>query len=147
MTLALSGNEVAATLEQVFPGSVIESKDDTVVVKSESLLEVISFLNKEPEYDFDYLSGITAVDYIDYFDVVYHLVSMTKNQSMVVKTRCHERENPAVPSICDIYRGANTQEREVYDLMGITFTGHPDLKRLLLWDGFQGHPLRKDFLK
>ena len=147
MTLALSGNEVAATLEQVFPGSVIESKDDIVVVKSESLLDVISFLNREPEYDFDYLSGITAVDYLDYFDVVYHLVSMTKNQSMVVKTRCYGRENPTVPSICEIYRGANTQEREVYDLMGITFKGHPDLKRLLLWDGFQGHPLRKDFLK
>ena len=147
MTLALSGNEVAATLEQVFPGSIIESKDDIVVVKSESLLEVISYLNKEPEYDFDYLSGITAVDYLDYFDVVYHLVSMTKNQSMVVKTRCYGRENLTVPSICEIYRGANTQEREVYDLMGITFTGHPDLKRLLLWDGFQGHPLRKDFLK
>ena len=147
MTIALSGKEAAAKLEQKFPDSIIESNKDSLLVKSESLFELISFLKTAPEFEFNYLNTITAVDYSDYFEVVYHLTSMEHNHSLVIKTRCYGRENLVVPSIVSLYEGANPQEREIYDLMGISFEGHPNMKRMLLWDGFHGHPLRKDYLE
>ena len=146
MTVALSGKEIAARLGQRFPTSITESDRDYIFVKPEALTKIIAFLKITPEFDFDFLNSITAVDYFDYFDVVYHLSSMNRNQSLVVKTRCYGRDNLVVPSIVSIYQGADFQEREVYDLMGIRFEGHPHLKRIVLWDGFEGHPLRKDYL-
>jgi len=146
MTVALSGKEVADKLEQQFPASIIESNEDSLLVKTESLFELISFLKTTPEFEFNFLSSITAVDYFDYFELVYHLTSMEHNHSLVVKTRCYGRENLAVPSIVNLYQGANFQEREIYDLMGIRFEGHPNMKRMFLWESFQGHPLRKDYL-
>ena len=86
------------------------------------------------------------MDYYDYFEVVYQLTSMKHNHSLVLKTRCYDRINPVVPSVVRLWRGADFQEREVYDLMGISFEGHPNLKRIALWQGFEGHPLRKDYL-
>jgi len=146
MTVALSGKEVAAKLEQQFPSSIIESKEDSLLVKSESLLDLVSFLKTTPSLEFDFLNTITAVDYFDYFEVVYHLTSMEHNHSLVLKTRCYGRENLVVPSIVSLYQGANFQEREIYDLMGIRFEDHPNMKRMFLWESFQGHPLRKDYL-
>ena len=146
MTVALSGKEVAAKLEQQLPASIIESNEDSLLVKSESLFDLISFLKNTPEFEFDFLSSITAVDYFDYFELVYHLTSMKYNHSLVVKTRCYGRDNLVVPSITSLYQGANFQEREIYDLMGIRFEGHPNMKRMFLWASFQGHPLRKDYL-
>ena len=145
MTVAISGKEIAAKLEKQFPGSIIESSQNNLVVKSESLLEVATFLKTTPGLDFDYLTSITAVDYYDYFEVVYHLTSIKHNHSLVVKTRCYGRDNPVVPSVVSLWRGADFQEREIYDLMGIRFEGHPNMKRIFLWDGFRGHPLRKDY--
>ena len=146
MTVALSGKEVTVKIEQQFPASIVESNIDSLLVKSQDLFDVISFLKNTPEFQFNYLSCITAVDYFDYFEVVYYLVSMVHNHSIVIKTRFYGRENLAVPSIVSLYQGANVQEREIYDLMGIKFEGHPNMKRIFLWDGFQGHPLRKDYL-
>ncbi|MFC2011127.1 NADH-quinone oxidoreductase subunit C [Chloroflexota bacterium] len=146
MTVTLSGKEVAAKLEQQLLASIIESNADNLLVKAESLFELISFLKTAPGLEFDYLSSITAVDYFDYFELIYHLTSMEHNHSLVVKTRCYGRENLAVSSITSLYQGANFQEREIYDLMGISFEGHPNMKRMFLWQSFQGHPLRKDFL-
>ncbi len=145
MTLALSGEEVAAKLEPQFPDSIIESSNDTLLIKSESLFNLASYLKTAPELDFDYLSSITAVDYYDYFELVYHLISIEHNHSLVLKTRCYDRAKPALPSVVSLWRGADFQEREIYDLMGISFKGHPNLKRILLWEGFEGHPLRKDY--
>jgi len=146
MTVALSAKEIATRLEEQFSGSIIESSQDSLVVKSESLLEVATFLKTTPGLDFDYLTSITAIDYYDYFEVVYQLTSIKHNHSLVVKTRCYGRDNPTVPSVVSLWRGADFQEREIYDLMGISFDGHPNLKRIFLWEGFQGHPLRKDYL-
>jgi NADH:ubiquinone oxidoreductase subunit C len=78
--------------------------------------------------------------------VIYRLVSLTNNQSLMLKTRVTGRENPTVPSVTNIWRAAYYQEREIFDLLGIKFEGHPDLRRLLLWEGFNGHPLRRDYL-
>ncbi len=146
MTVTLSGKEIATRLEEQFLGSIIKSSQNSLVIKSESLLDVATFLKTTPGLDFDYLTGITAVDYYDYFEVVYQLTSIEHNHSLVVKTRCYGRDNPIVPSVVSLWRGADFQEREIYDLMGISFDGHPNLKRIFLWEGFQGHPLRKDYL-
>ena len=146
MTLALSGTEIATKLEQQFPGAIIQSSENSLLVKSDSLFDLVSFLKTTPEFDFNYLTGITAIDYYDCFELVYQLTSITHNHSLVLKTRLHDRENAVAASIVDLYQGADFQEREIYDLMGIRFEGHPNLKRIVLWEGFEGHPLRKDYL-
>ena len=146
MTIALNGEEVAKKIAEVVPGSVAAADKVAVVVSSKSLYQVAEFLKNTLGLDFDYLNDLTAVDYLDYFEVVYHLTSLKHNHSLVLKTRCYEREKPIVSSVVSLWRAADFQEREVYDLMGITFEGHPNLKRLLLWEGFAGHPLRRDYL-
>ena len=146
MTVALSGKEVASKLDEKFPGSVVESNQDCLIVNSDSLFEIASFLKDEPDLDFAYLNHITAVDYYDYFEVIYQLTSLEHNHSLLLKTRCYDRENPVLPSLVSLWQGTDFQEREIYDLMGITFEGHYNMKRIFLWDGFQGHPLRKDYL-
>ena len=146
MTVALSGKEIASQLEEKFPESTVESSQDCLVVKSDSLLAVAAFLKDTPGLDFNYLNYVTAIDYYDHFEVVYMLSSMEHNHSLVMKTRCYDRENPALPSVVGLWQGADFQEREIYDLMGIRFEGHPNMKRIFLWEGFPGHPLRKDFI-
>ena len=146
MTASLSGWEVAQQIKERFPGVLIEASDASIVINSESLLSVAAFLKETAGLDFDYLTSITAVDYYDYFELVYQLTSMKHNHSLILKTRCYERENPAVSSVVSLYQGADFQEREIYDLMGISFKGHPNLRRIVLWEGFEGHPLRKDYL-
>ncbi|MFC1989230.1 NADH-quinone oxidoreductase subunit C [Chloroflexota bacterium] len=146
MTVSLSGNEVGRQITGKFPEAVCEASSETILVKNESIFNVIEYLQGNPEFDFDYLNYITAVDYLDYFEVVYQLTSRKHNHSLIVKTRCYDRNKPVVPSIVRLWRGADFQEREIYDLMGIRFEGHPNLKRIALWEGFEGHPLRKDYL-
>jgi len=146
MTASLSGREVAQQITKRFPKVLIATSDTSILINSESLLSAVAFLKETAGLDFDYLSSITAVDYDDYFELIYQLTSIKHNHSLVLKTRCYGRENPAVPSIVSLYQGADFQEREIYDLMGISFQGHPNLKRLVLWEGFEGHPLRKDYL-
>jgi NADH-quinone oxidoreductase subunit C len=143
MTKQLSGPEVAQQIGEKFPDAITGSDETAVFVRSEALLEVARFIKES--LDLDYLNSITAVDYIDYFELVYHLTSLENNHSIILKTKCDERENPKVPSVVSLWQGADFQEREIYDLMGISFEGHPNMKRIFLWDGFQGHPLRKDF--
>ena len=146
MTVALSGEEIAPKIEEQFPGSIAESSQQSLVVDKEFLLAAATYLKTTPGLDFDYLTSITAVDYYDYFEVIYQLTSLQHNHSLVVKTRCYGRDNPTLPSVVGLWRGADFQEREIYDLMGISFEGHPNLKRIFLWEGFKGHPLRKDYL-
>jgi len=145
MTTALSAQEIAGRMEKKLPGCVVASGDGSLVVKGESLLAAATFLKETRGLDFNYLAAITAVDYYDYFEVLYRLVSLEHNHSLVVKARCYERQNPVLPSVVSLWRGADLQEREIYDLMGIRFEGHPNLRRIFLWQGFQGHPLRKDY--
>ena len=146
MTVALSGSELATKLEEKFPGSTIESTTEYTVLRGESLPEVALYLKDTADLSFDYINHITAVDYYDYFEVVYQLTSFKHNHTAVFKVRCYDRESPTLPSVQGLWQGAYFQEREIYDLMGIRFEDHPDMRRLFLWDGFQGHPLRKDYL-
>lgn len=113
------------------------------LVKPESLLKVVQFIRDELGYD--YLSSVTGVDnFPDNLEVVYHLFKTTGGPALNIKTQV-PRDNPIVPSLVSLYPGADFQEREAWDLLGIRFEDHPDLRRILLWEGFEGHPLRKDW--
>jgi NADH-quinone oxidoreductase subunit C len=145
MTVELKATEMAAKLEAAFPGSTVESSGNTVVVKDEFLFKTVAFLKDTAGLDFNYLNYMTATDYSTYFEIIYDLVSLEHNHKLVVKTRITNREKPELPSVVSIWKGADLQEREIFDLFGINFTGHPNLKRIFLWEGFQGYPLRKDY--
>ena len=147
MTRPWSGEELAAAIGGFAPGAVVAHSKDAVWVQPGSWLAVASGLRDRPDFTFDLLNSVSASDYVGHFEVVYHLTSLRQNRSAVVKVKCGEgRRDPAVPSVYSVWRGADLQEREAYDLMGIRFEGHPNLKRIMLWDGFPGHPLRKDFV-
>ena len=143
MTTALSVSELATRLKPQF-GEAVNPSGDSLLVKKELLGRVAEFVKATPGLDFDYLDMITAVDYPEYFELVYRLVSLRHNHSLILKTRC-TRTEPRVPSLANLWQGAGLQEREIYDLFGIGFEGHPNLKRIVLWEGFEGYPLRKDF--
>jgi NADH-quinone oxidoreductase subunit C len=145
MTVALCAKDIISQLSARFPGAVEEAGVDSILVKSENLPAAVEYLKTADGLRFDYLNFITAVDYYTYLEVVYMFTSLEFNRSITLKARCYTRDNPTVPSLTGLYQGADIQEREIYDLMGIAFQGHPNLKRILLWEGFDGHPLRKDF--
>jgi NADH/F420H2 dehydrogenase subunit C len=146
MTRALSGEAVARRINEAHPDAVVHHNDSDVWIRPETILDVFKFLNSDSELDFAFLNAVTAVDYVEYFELVYHLLSMRNNTSAVIKSKIFGREELSVPSVFSIWQGADLQEREIWDLMGIRFDGHPNMKRVLLWEGFPGHPLRKDYL-
>ena len=145
MTKVLGGEELAAQLGDLHPDVVEEWGESAIWVKPEKIVDVARSLKENPELKFEYLNSISAVDFIEYFELVYHLTSFEHNHSAVIKSRVYTRQDPAIPSVVEVWNGADFQEREIWDLMGVRFSGHPNLKRLMLWEGFPGHPLRKDF--
>jgi NADH-quinone oxidoreductase subunit C len=147
MSVWLSGIDAAERIRARFPDAVVESNDVWVTVQPDQAIEVGRFLRDDPGCAFEMATNVTAVDWEEYFEVVYHLQSISRNEIMTLKMRVEDRENPEVPSLTSVWYGAHLQETEIYDLFGIRFTGHPNLRRLFLWDGFAGWPLRKDFLQ
>ena len=138
--------DVKSRLEKEFPGIEIKIINNGLVLKAEDLPRVAKFLKESEEFKMNYLSCITAVDYLDSLESVYNLYSVDKRTGpMILKVRV-PRDNPKIPSLVDLYRGAEYQEREAYDMMGIIYEGHPDLRRIFMWEGFAGHPLRKDYI-
>lgn len=121
--------------------------EETIVVSRERALEILRTLRDEPEFSFNFLSDLTAVDWperVPRFDVVYHLRSLTHGHRLRVKIGVAASE-PWVNSVSDLWKAADWLERECYDMFGIRFEGHLDLRRILLYDSFAGHPLRKDY--
>lgn len=122
--------------------------DEVVVLHRANLRESFRALRDEPQLDYDFLSDITAVDYWNRkeprFEVVYQIVSRARGRRLRIRVPVPEND-PTVESLTPLWRGANFLEREVWDLFGIRFLDHPDLRRVLLYDEFQGHPLRKDY--
>ena len=145
MTESLSGHIVAARIRSAFPQAIIAEDEGSVTVAAADIVAIAGFLRDDDALDCKYLTSLTAVDWLDHFEVVYHLSSLAKNHILCLKARANH-EQAEVPSVLDVWKGADLQEREAFDLMGITFTGHPRMRRVFLWDGFPGHPLRKDFL-
>ncbi|MBI2893489.1 MAG: NADH-quinone oxidoreductase subunit C [Deltaproteobacteria bacterium] len=123
-----------------------DAKDPWCIVRAEALLEAASWLRDEPEMRFDFLQNLTGVDYPKEgkIAVVYHLFSYPNRHAFQFKVMA-DRQDPLVPSLYPIWRVAGWHERECYDLLGVFFDGHPDLRRLLLPDDWVGHPLRKDY--
>ena len=142
----LSGEDLGGRLNAAVADSVVEWSDDAVWVRPERIGDVAAFLYGDESLDFQFLNTISAVDYIGYFELVYHLTSFRKMHAATVKSKLHGREELWAPSVYHLWRGADFQEREIWDLMGINFDGHPNMKRIMLWEGFDGHPLRKDYL-
>ena len=123
--------------------------DATAVVDAPRILEVLRFFRDEPELEFEMLTDLTCVDFLGReprFEMVYHLFSVAKRHRVRIKAGLPE-EAPEIDSATGFYPSANWMEREVWDLYGVRFRGHPDLRRLLLYDEFEGHPLRKDYPK
>lgn len=146
MTKLLAGQDLAQQIEQKYPESVIDANPEFAMVKADKLIDVCTFLRDDGGLDFKFLNSVTAVDRLDTFEIVYHMTSIRLNQMGSIKTSTSGREKPVIPSVTSVWPGAHLQEREAYDLMGIVFEGHPDLRRIFLWEGFDGWPLRKDFL-
>lgn len=120
---------------------------DIIVINRTALLEVARFLKEDPELNYNFLMDVTAVDYWKRkprFEVVYHFFSLENNSRARVKVPVDEAD-AEVDSLTPLWPGANWYEREVYDMFGIEFRGHPDLRRILLYPEFEGHPLRKDY--
>lgn len=140
-----------ARLREVFPETVLEvgefRGEHTVVVPRERVTAVLTLMRDDPAAQFNLLADLTAVDWLPRrprFDVVYHLKSLSLGHRLRVKTRVPQ-EDAVVETATIVWPGANWLEREVYDMFGITFRNHPDLRRILMPDEWQGHPLRKDF--
>ena len=139
--------ELKAAIERGVPGVSLQIEGSHFAVLPQDLIRVCRFLKESPAYQMDYVANLTAVDYPpDRMGMVYHLYSMASKHGPITLKVTLPRANPVVASLVALYRGAEFQEREVYDLFGVRFEGHPDLRRILMWEGFVGHPMRKDYV-
>lgn len=123
--------------------------DETLIIKKEGVLAVLTYLKNDSDLDFNFLMDLSAVDYLGRedlprFEVVYHLYSLKFNRRLRIKALVDELDCQ-LDSLTPLWKGANWYEREVWDMFGIRFVGHPDLKRILMYEEFVGHPLRKDY--
>jgi NADH-quinone oxidoreductase subunit C len=164
----MNSPEIISVLEQQFGGKIksknVEALDPFVVVEASDLLDVCRYLRDEPRLRFELLNSISGVDYLEpdvkkapkagfdpHMEVVYHFSSFTHKHRLVLKVMLprwkdnKQGELPEVPSVTGLWRTADWHEREVYDLCGVWFSGHPELTRILLADDWVGHPLRKDY--
>ena len=148
--MAVSKEKILEDLKQKFPDEILDMTvqfgDDIIQFERKALLDMVSFL-KSDSYAFSMLLDLTCVDYMgeeDRYEMVYHLFSLTHNLRLRLKTRLNENDLK-IASLTPLFRNANWLEREVYDMFGVQFTEHPYLRRLFMYDGFEGHPLRKDY--
>jgi len=147
------GSPALRRLIEALPDAVLETHahvgDATACIDPERVVEVARLLRDDSELEFEMLTDVTAVDYLGQeprFEMVYHFYSVAGNRRLRIKARVPE-EPAEIDSLVDVYASANWMEREVWDLYGIRFKGHPDLRRILLYEEFEGHPLRKDYPK
>ncbi len=138
-------------LKERFGADIVESLEahgeETIVIDRERAPEIFKALRTEPDFAFNMLTDVTAVDWPEReprFEVIYHLNSLERRNRLRVKVRVG-RDEPWVHSACGIWKSADWLEREAYDMFGIQFRSHPDLRRILMYDEFEGHPLRKDY--
>lgn len=149
--MGLSPDDLIADIQAQFADQVVETSQQlgeaSVVIDREAAPQIFQILRDRPELAFEQLSDVTAVDYLGQtprFVVVYHLYSLSQNHRLRVKIRVPEDE-PWVHSLVELWKSANWLERECWDMFGIRFVGHPDPRRILMYEEFVGHPLRKDY--
>lgn len=149
--MGLSAEQLLETVRGVLGERVLDQHahcgDATIVIPREGAVDVFRTLRDHPDLRFQMLIDATAVDYLGptpRFELVYHLYSLEKNHRLRVKIRVPE-DDAWAESLVPLWKGANWLEREIWDMFGIRFRGHPDLRRILLYEEFEGHPLRKDY--
>jgi len=152
----MTGERVAPVLGKLngkFGSDIVSTHsnfgDDTALVRRERIVEILTFLRDDPELLFDFAMDLTGVDYLGEeprFEVVYHLYSLERKHRVRIKVRLHE-DDPVIDTAVSVWPGINWYEREAWDMYGIVFRGHPNLKRILMYEAFEGHPLRKDYPK
>ncbi len=143
---------LVAAIQSRFGDAILDSHDlagdDTVTLRKDALVDVCRYLREDPSCQMEMLVDVTAIDWqekrSERYEVVYHLHSLSLKHRLRIKVAVSE-EDLTVPTLTGIWRGANWPERETWDMYGIRFDGHPDLRRLLLYPEFEGHPLRKDY--
>jgi NADH-quinone oxidoreductase subunit C len=148
-----ASEQLRDTILAAVPGATVEivaGKQPSLLVDAGNVVPVAQFLKLEPTLQLDFCSCVTGVDYLKqgYIEVVYHLYSVALKQGPVVlKVRApRDLEQCRVPSLTPVWRSCEWQEREAFDLYGVKFEAHPDLRRILMWDGFQDYPMRKDYV-
>lgn len=142
----MTTEEIKAKIETAISGVKLRAVRESLLVEDPAALTAVAaFLKNSPDFRFDYLSSVTGSDFIDYLESVYHLYSIEKRAGTLVLRVRVPKSNPRVPSLVPIYRGAEYQEREAYDMYGIIYEKHPDLRRLFMWDTYEGFPMRKDY--
>ena len=146
----MENNFILNKIKAKFTDSILESlefkKELTVVLKKESLIEICKFLKEELDLKFNHLSDVSGVDYLGRtprFDISYHLYSIPQNHRVRLKIKVNENET--IPSVTSVWSTANWYEREIFDMFGLNFENHPDLRRILMAEDWVGHPLRKDY--
>jgi len=133
-------------VEVTFTESEVPTQFLTAEVSSENAHALISELKNNSDTSFDYMFCQTGIDFPEHIEVLYHLRNTQNNSEIVIKARIEDRENPAIDSVFDLYKTADFHEREIFDLFGVKFNNHPDLRRILLDDDWEGYPLRKDYV-
>lgn len=144
----MSNEELKSSISAILPSSAYDETGEflNVIIASDQLLPLMNDLRNKSELDFDYLFCLTCVDWKDHLMMVYHLHSKTHNHTIVIKAKITDTVNPQIETVCNIWRTAEMLEREVFDLFGVKFLHHPDLRRLFLSDDWQGFPLRKNYV-
>lgn len=142
----MTNQELKDSILKIEPTAVLDEGKQSlnITVATDKWHNLAQQLKENKELAFDYLFNLTGVDYGDTLGVVYHLESTTFHHVVVVKVST-DRQNPQIPTICDIWRTAEFHEREAFDFLGIQFTNHPDLRRIFLDEEWKGYPLRKDY--
>jgi len=146
------GSDQIDRINSKYKGVILDSHDfrgdQTITVQKNTLIKLFKFLRDDPALDFKFLMDLTAVDYLNRkdirFEVVYHFYSLKHNHRLRVKVPVSE-DDCTIDSVSSLWKTANWYEREVWDLYGIKFNDHPDMRRILLYEEFKGHPLRKDY--
>ena len=146
----MTAQEILDKIQEKFPGTVEEFNDSVlqpyIKLTANQFNEVCQYLRDDDDFDFDALMNLSGVDYGENLGTVYHLLSMKHRHKIVLKVEV-EREQAEIPTVADLWRTADWHEREAFDLYGIKFKNHPDMRRILLPDDWEGYPLRKDYVQ
>jgi NADH-quinone oxidoreductase subunit C len=144
----MTNEEIKSAVSAVFPTVAYDETGEflNILIAGEELKPLIKTLRYNKEYDFDFLFCLTCIDWKTHLNMVYHLLSKKHRHAIVLKAKIADINKPEIATVCDIYQTANFHEREVYDLFGVNFKGHPDMRRLFLDESWDGYPLRKNYV-